>query len=96
MCPLPAPDASGPALLTIRIQPRASRNEVIFPEDGTIKIRLMAPPVDGAANEALADILNIPKSDIGIVSGHTSRRKIVRIQGLSAEDVKGLLNEKRK
>ncbi|HAR45475.1 MAG TPA: hypothetical protein DCS05_04680, partial [Nitrospiraceae bacterium] len=76
MCPLPAPDASGPALLTIRIQPRASRNEVIFPEDGTIKIRLMAPPVDGAANEALvrflADILNIPKSDIGIVSGHTS------------------------
>ncbi|HAS52834.1 MAG TPA: hypothetical protein DCS42_01285 [Nitrospiraceae bacterium] len=41
-------------------------------------------------------MLNIPKSDIGIVSGHTSRRKIVRIQGLSAEDVKGLLNEKRK
>lgn len=100
MCPRQAPEASGPALLTVRIQPRASRNEVVIQEDGTVKIRLMAPPVDGAANEALvrflADTLAVPKTDIGIVSGHTSRTKIVRIEGLSAEEANGLLNEKGK
>ena len=65
-------------------------------EDGGLKIRLTAPPVDGAANEALvkflADTFSVPKSQVEIVSGHTSRNKIVRIQGISQDEAERLLN----
>jgi uncharacterized protein (TIGR00251 family) len=66
-----------PVTLSVRIQPRASKNEIVALAGGGLKIRLTAPPVDGAANEALvkflADTLSIPKSHVEIVSGHTSR-----------------------
>jgi uncharacterized protein (TIGR00251 family) len=65
-------------------------------EDGSLKIRLTAPPVDGAANEALvkflSETLSISKSSVEIVSGHTSREKRVKISGMSDEDVNRLLN----
>jgi hypothetical protein len=68
-------------------------------EDGSLKIRLTAPPVDGAANEALvkflSDTLSISKSSVEIVSGHTGRQKIVRISGMSEDDVIRLLNTAR-
>ncbi len=90
------PEAS--ATLSVRIQPRASKNEALRMEDGGLKIRLTAPPVDGAANEALvkflSDRLGVAKSRVEIVSGHTSREKIVRVNGLSDEDVRRLLNIK--
>jgi uncharacterized protein (TIGR00251 family) len=86
--------------LSVRIQPRASKNEVIRREDGGIKIRLTAPPVDGAANEALvrflADTFSVSKSRVAIVSGHTSRDKIVRIEGVGKADAERLLNLKEK
>ncbi len=88
------------ATLSVRIQPRASKNEVVRREDGGLKIRLTAPPVDGAANEALirflADALSVPKAQIAIVSGHASRDKIVRISGISSEAANQLLSGKRK
>ncbi|MGE5174080.1 MAG: DUF167 domain-containing protein [Betaproteobacteria bacterium] len=84
------------ATFSIRIQPRASKNEVLRMEDGGLKIRLTAPPVDGAANEALvkflSDRLGMAKSRVEIVSGHTSREKIIRVNGLSDEAVRRLLN----
>jgi uncharacterized protein (TIGR00251 family) len=84
------------ATLSIRIQPRASKNDVVVMENGKLKIRLTAPPVDGAANEALvkflADTLSVPKSQVEIVSGHTSREKIVRISGISPDAADRLLN----
>ncbi len=84
-----------PVTLSIRIQPRASKNEIVMMASGGLKIRLTAPPVDGAANEALvkflADTLSIPKSNIEIVSGHTSREKIVRVSGLCDAEVRRLL-----
>jgi uncharacterized protein len=83
-------------MLPVRIQPRASKNEIVTMESGGIKIRLTAPPIDGAANEALvkflAAVLSVPKSHVEIVSGHTSRDKIVRISGISDAEVKRLLN----
>jgi hypothetical protein len=86
-----------PVTLSIRIQPRASKNEILRMEGGMLKVRLTAPPVDGAANEALvrflADTLSIAKSQVEIVSGHTSRQKIIRIDGLNSEDVDRLLNK---
>ena len=84
------------ATLSVRIQPRASKNEVVSREGGGIKIRLTAPPVDGAANEALvrflADVFSVSKSQVEIISGHTSRDKIVSIEGISKEEAERVLN----
>jgi uncharacterized protein len=86
--------------LSIRIQPRASKNEITRMENGGLKIRLTAPPVDGAANEALirllADTLSVARSQVEIVSGHTSRDKIIRIRGVGKADAERLLNLKEK
>jgi uncharacterized protein (TIGR00251 family) len=64
-------------------------------EGGGIKVRLTAPPVDGAANEALvrflAEALSVPKTRIEIISGQTSRDKVVRVSGVSEEDVRRVL-----
>jgi uncharacterized protein (TIGR00251 family) len=85
-----------PVTLSIRIQPRASKNEILRMEGGMLKVRLTAPPVDGAANEALikflADTLSIAKSQVEIVSGHTSREKRIKISGTGETDVQWLLN----
>ena len=84
------------ATLAVRIQPRASKNSVVRMDDGSLKIRLTAPPVDGAANEALVDFLSrtldLSKSSIEIVSGHTSREKRVKISGMGEADITRLLN----
>ncbi|HUI44832.1 MAG TPA: DUF167 domain-containing protein [Nitrospirota bacterium] len=91
--------APATALLPIRIQPRASKNEIVLMQNGGLKIRLTAPPVDGAANEALAKFLaerlSIAKSRVEIVSGHTGREKVIKISGMSREDVVILLNVKK-
>jgi uncharacterized protein (TIGR00251 family) len=93
-------EAAGALTLSVRIQPRASKNEVVAREGGGYKIRLTAPPVDGAANEALvrflADRFSVPKSSVELVSGHTSRDKVVRIGGVAATDAEQLLNGKGK
>ena len=76
--------------LAVRVLPRSSRNSIEW-EQETLKVRLTAPPVDGAANEALiallAERLGLPKRSISIVSGATSRQKIVEIVGMAEEDV---------
>lgn len=78
----------------VRVQPRASRTEVIRGHDGSLRIRLAAPAVDGAANEALiallADRLHVAKRDIRIVAGATARRKAVEVDGVTPEQVRAL------
>ncbi len=87
-------------VIAVRIQPRASKNGISRMEDGSLKIRLTAPPVDGAANEALvkflAETLCVAKSQVEIVSGQTSREKRIRITGISGETADRLLKEKEK
>lgn len=78
--------------LAIRVTPRASRNEISeILSDGTVKIRLTAPPVEGKANQALidflADVLEIPRARIEIVAGTTGKDKLVSILDLDAETV---------
>jgi uncharacterized protein (TIGR00251 family) len=89
--------AAPAAVLSVRIQPRASRNGIVLMESGGIKIRLTAPPVDGAANEALvrflADTLSVPRYQVEIVTGHTSRDKIVRVTGMEQEEAERVLNQ---
>lgn len=86
-------DRSGSAAeLEIWVQPRASRDEVAGVRDGTVKVRLTAPPVDGEANSALvrflAKLLGVPRSTVTLVRGQTARRKTVRIEGLTLEQVR--------
>jgi uncharacterized protein (TIGR00251 family) len=82
-------------IINVRLIPRSSRNEIIGKENDGIKIKLTAPPVDGKANKALVKLLaselGVPKRDIEIVSGERSRKKSIRITGLSLEEVKGRL-----
>jgi len=78
--------------LAVRITPRAARNKIVeVMSDGTIKIHIAAPPVDGEANEQLlqflAEILNIPKTRIEIVAGAAGRDKLVSVLDMDAETV---------
>ena len=78
----------------MRAQPRAARSEVVGVLGGALKVRLAAPPVDGAANaalvELLADELDVPRAAVRIVSGATARTKLVEVTGIDARTVRSL------
>jgi hypothetical protein len=82
--------------LRIRLTPRAARNEIVRWEAGILSVRVTAPPIDGAANEALlqllADGLKIRKTDIQIKSGASSREKLLILEGLDQESLYERLN----
>lgn len=85
-------DGKKGAALAVRVTPRARKNEISeILDDGTVKIRLTAPPVEGKANNALvdflSDVLKVPKSSIDIVAGATGRDKLVSILEIDAETV---------
>ncbi len=73
--------------LEVKVQPRSSRNQIVGEQNGALKIKLTAPPVDGEANAALAEFLStclhVPRKNINLIKGDTSRHKIVEIAGLS-------------
>jgi uncharacterized protein len=81
--------------LAIRVQPRAKRDEVAGERAGAVVIRVVAPPVDGKANEAairlIAARVGVPRSAIRIVRGESARDKLVRIDGLSADEARAAL-----
>ncbi len=91
-------ESNGAVTLTIKVVPRASKNQVAGMEGDAIKVRLNAPPVEGKANDALveflADILNVARSQIEIVTGQTSRHKVVRIRGVTAKIIEDNLLKK--
>jgi len=76
--------------IKIKAQPRSSTNLVVGEQDGALKIKLTAPPVDGEANSVLirylADSLGLPRRAIKLIKGETSRTKIVEISGISKEE----------
>lgn len=86
---------AGSVRFPVRVQPRASRTEVAGTQQGALKVRLQAPPVDGAANEALvdflADSLGVPRRLVRIVSGASSRTKVVEVTGVDAGAVSRLV-----
>lgn len=85
----------GAISLTLHIQPGAKKTEFAGLHGDALKIRLVAPPVDGKANEALirfiADTLGLAKSAVSLKSGQTSRRKVLEVRGASVASVAGLL-----
>ena len=78
-------------LLSVKLQPRASANEIVGPLGAELRIKVTAPPVDAAANEALlrllADTLGCTRAQVELVRGHTSRRKVVKLHGLAPASV---------
>ena len=79
-------DADGGITLRVRVQPRASKDALGGEREGALVVRLRAPPVEGAANEALARLLGkalgVAPSAVRVVSGLTGRNKVVRVAGL--------------
>jgi len=82
----------------VRVLPRGRRDQVVGLHGNALKIRLVAPPVRGKANQALREFLagrlGVSRSAVEILSGHTSRRKRVRVEGVSADAVRALLSAK--
>lgn len=84
-------ETPGGLVLSVRAVPNAPQNQVVGIQGDTVKIRLKAPPVDGKANEVLvrflSGILGIPRKQITLSAGCTSRNKTVRITGLAAKEL---------
>ncbi len=84
-------------MLHIRVQPRASRNDIRIMDDGRVRIAVTAPPVDAAANAAvnalLAKTFGVAKSNVTVTAGKRSRNKMVCIAGISAADVEEKLKD---
>jgi uncharacterized protein (TIGR00251 family) len=81
--------------ITVRVTPRASSNEVHSWDGDVLRIRVAAPPADGKANKAVVSLLGrtlgVPRSKIRIVSGATSRTKVITIDGLSLTQLRTLI-----
>jgi uncharacterized protein len=81
-------EVRGALLVPVRVVPRASREDLAL-ESGVLRARLTAPPVDGAANEALvallASRLGLPRRAVTLVSGATARQKVLAVSGLDAD-----------
>ena len=92
----------GTVRFAVRVQPRASRSEICGTHGGALKVRLHAPPVDGAANESLvelvAEVLGVSRRQVRIVAGATSRSKVVEVEGVDRARVEtlGVTHEGRK
>ena len=82
----------------VRVIPRASKSEIVGEQDGTLKVRLKAPPVNGAANEELVRLLarefGVAKRQIDLLSGQASKNKRVRITGIDPAAVLAVLKGK--
>ena len=89
--------ARGTLTLHVRVQPRASKDEVAGALGGVLKIRLCAPPIENRANEALvsflSDLLKTSKSAVRIQSGEHGRNKRVEIRGVTRQQILDLLRE---
>jgi uncharacterized protein (TIGR00251 family) len=82
-------------LVTVRVAPRAARSGIAGTRDDALLVRLNAPPVDGAANAALIDVIaeamGVPRRAVSISAGERSRRKIVRVRGVSVAEARARL-----
>src|ERR1700738_4054312 len=86
------------ATFAVKVHPRAKKNAITGQVGDALKLALTAPPVDGKANEACIDffakLLNVPRSSITIAAGQTSRNKVIRVAGRSAEEIRRRLGER--
>ncbi|HYL86888.1 MAG TPA: DUF167 domain-containing protein [Candidatus Angelobacter sp.] len=88
-------ESNGAVILPVRVQPRASKDEIAGEMGGALKVRLRAPALEDRANEALleflAQLLKTPKSAVRILSGDRSRTKRIEIRGVTRQQIQALL-----
>jgi uncharacterized protein len=88
-------EREGAATFLVRVQPRASRDEIAGETGGALKVRLRAPALENRANEALveylAELLKTPRSAVRILSGERSRTKRIEIRGVTQQQILALL-----
>jgi hypothetical protein len=84
-------ETAGGTLLSVKLQPRASKNEIGEPLGDELKIKVTAPPVDAAANQALVELLaetiGCARGRVELIRGQTSRHKTVMLHGFKAEEL---------
>jgi uncharacterized protein (TIGR00251 family) len=84
-------DTPAGATFAVKIHPRARKDAITGELEDALKLSLKAPPVEGRANEAciefLANLLKVPRSSVTIASGQNSARKVIRVRGVSADEV---------
>ena len=89
---VPVHDTSSGATFGVRVHPRAKKDAITGEVGDAVKLALPAPPVDGRANEAciafFAKLLKVPRSSVSIASGLASRNKVVRVAGLTSQQVR--------
>ena len=88
----PVNETAKGATFAVKVQPRARKNAITGIVGNALKLALTAPPAEGKANQALieffADFFEIPRSSVSIASGETSRNKLIRVSGISAQHVR--------
>lgn len=93
---IPVHENSAGVTFAIKVHPRARKNAITGEVGDVLKVSLTAPPIDGRANdgciEFFANLLEVPRSSITIAAGLSSRNKIIRVVGLSAQQVRDRLN----
>lgn len=89
---IPIRDTPAGLTFAVKVHPRAKKNAITGEVGDALKLALTAPPVDGRANQAciefFANLLDVPRSSVTIASGESSRHKIIRVAGLSANEVR--------
>jgi uncharacterized protein (TIGR00251 family) len=84
--------SNGGVTFSIKVHPRAKKNAITGQVGDALKLSLTTPPIDGKANQACIDffakLLKVSRSSVTIASGHSSRTKVIRVVGLSAEEVR--------
>ena len=91
-------EKSGAIIFTVRVVARASKSEIVGELNGALKVKIAAPPIDGAANTELIKLLaktfSVSKSEVEILIGQTSKTKQIKITGDKAENLKAILQAK--
>ena len=91
---IPVGETANGVVFNIRVIPRASRCEIAGVQGDALKVRITAPPIEGAANKEcikfLSGVLGVKKSQIKIIAGHRSKNKKVSISGISRKDIENM------
>ena len=89
---IPIRESNGGVTFAVKVHPRAKTNAITGELGDALKVSLTSPPAEGRANEAciefFANLLKVPRSSVTIASGQGSRNKVLRVAGLSAEEVR--------
>jgi hypothetical protein len=89
---IPIQESNGSVTFAVKVHPRARKNTITGELGNALKVSLTSPPVNGRANDACIDffakLLKVPRTSVTIASGQTSRAKVIRVAGLSVEEVR--------